>query len=513
MLSLAFLFAACGVARLPAPLHARIDSLVAAGHPDYAKHAAPLAADAEFLRRATLDLNGTVPTTAEVREFLADSDPKKRMRAIDRLLAAPAFARRMAWHFDVTLMERRRDAKVPRAAWEDFLRASFAANTPYDEFVRGILSADGSDPKTRPAAKFLLDRDLEPNVVTRDLSRVFLGRNIQCAQCHDHPIIDDYKQADYYGILAFTNRSFLFPNATAPTAVIAEKGEGDATFVSVFDKDKKQGTALPKVPGGKAVMEPKFEKGKEYKVPPAKDVKPVPAFSRREQLAANITTNPAFARTAANRLWAMMHGRGLVNPIDLDHEGNPPSHPELLDLLAKELKEHRFDVKWFVREIALSKSYQLSSETPAGIPEGQEDRYLAAQLKPLSPEQLASAAAQATGGTDGALLPKFRALFGAQPGQPEDFAASLDQTLFLKFNPQVRTMLAPQKGNLAERLTKLTEPGAFADELFVSVFSRPPTDDEKKDVAAALAAAKDRNAVVGDLIWALLASAEFRFNH
>lgn len=510
MFSLALTIAACGVTP---PLHARIDSLIAAGHPDYAKHAAPLATDAEFLRRVFLDLNGTLPAPAEVREFLVDRDPKKREKVIDKLLAAPGFARRMAHHFDVTLMERRRDAKVPRAAWESFLQSAFAANTPYDELVRTMLAADGSDPKTRPAAKFLLDRDLEPNVVTRDLSRVFLGRNIQCAQCHDHPIIDDYKQADYYGILAFVNRSFLFPNAAAPTAVIAEKGEGDATFVSVFDKDKKQGTAVPKVPGGKAVTEPKFEKGKEYKVPPAKDVKPVPAFSRREQLAANITANPAFARTAANRLWAMMMGRGMVNPIDLDHEGNPPSHPELLDLLAKELTAHKFDVKWFVRQVALSKTYQRSSETPAGIPEGQEDRYLAAQLKPLSPEQLASAAGTATGVADAALLPRFRSLFGAQPGQPDDFAASLDQTLFLKFNAQVRALLAPRKGNLAERLSKLTEPGAFADELFVSVFSRPPTDDESKDIAAALAAAKDRNAVVGELIWALLASAEFRFNH
>jgi hypothetical protein len=351
------------------------------------------------------------------------------------------------------------------------------------------------------------------NLVTRDISRVFLGRNIQCAQCHDHPIVDDYKQADYYGILAFVNRSFLFPNATVPTAVIAEKGEGDATFVSVFDKDKKQGTAVPKVPGGKAVMEPKFEKGKEYKVPPAKDVKPVPAFSRRAQLAANVTANPAFARTAANRLWAMMMGRGLVNPIDLDHTDNPASHPELLALLGKEFEAHKFDVKWLVREIALSKTYQLNSETPAGLPEGQEDRYLVAQLKPLSPEQLASAAAQATGGTDAALLPKFRAIFGAQPGQPEDFSASLDQTLFLKYGPQVRALLAPRAGNLADRLSKLTEPGAFAEELFVSVFSRPPTDDERKDITAALAAAKDRSAAVGELIWALLASAEFRFNH
>ena len=108
-------------------LHARIDALIAAGHPDYAKHAAPVASDAEFLRRVYLDLNGTIPTAAEAKAFLADADPKKREKLIDKLLTAPGYARRMAQHFDVVLMERRPDAKVPRAAWEDYLRKSFAA--------------------------------------------------------------------------------------------------------------------------------------------------------------------------------------------------------------------------------------------------------------------------------------------------------------------------------------------------------------------------------------------------
>src|SRR5207244_2682163 len=158
---------------------------------------------------------------------------------IDTLLASPGYARRMAWHFDVMLMERRPDAKVPRAAWEEYLRSAFAENKPYDALVREMLSNDGAEPKTRAAAKFVLDRDGEPHVVTKDIGRVFLGRNMQCAQCHDHPTVDDYKQADYYGIQAYLNRSFLFPNPQAPAAVIAEKAEGDVNFTSVFDKTKK----------------------------------------------------------------------------------------------------------------------------------------------------------------------------------------------------------------------------------------------------------------------------------
>jgi hypothetical protein len=540
------------------PLHERIDQLVAAGHPDYAKQSAPLAPDAEFLRRAYLDLTGTIPTAADARAFLADRSPDKRTKLVDRLLASPGYARRMAQHFDVVFMERRRDEKVPRAVWEEYLRASFAANMPYDQLAREILSADGVDPKDRGPAKFYLDRDLEPTLVTRDVGRVFLGRNMQCAQCHDHPQIDDYKQVHFHGILAFLNRSYLFPNATDPNAVVAEKAEpGDVTFVSVFDKTKKQKSTGPKLPDGKPVAEPKIAKGQEYKVAPAKNVRPVPKFSRREMLARLIAApdNAAFARTAANRLWALMLGRGLVHPLDLDHSGNPPSHPELLDLLAEEFVAHKYDVRWLLREIALSKTYQRSSEIPAGLTEVPEDRYLVAALKPLSPEQLAFAVLQATGQTDaerqgrkdpadvvfdaklppravpaiadlvrdGAevaldarLAPKaapFRGTFGGPPGEPEDpGSATLDQALFLKHGGAVRGLIAPRAGNLTYRLGKLSDPRAAADELFLGVLSRLPTDEERADVAAALQGG-DRPAALAEVVWALIASAEFRFNH
>lgn len=523
------------LAQAEEPLHTRIDSLIAAGHPDYAKQAAPLADNAEFLRRVYLDLNGIIPTAAEVREFLADTDPGNREKVIDRLLASPGYARRMTQYFDVVLMERRRDSKVPRAAWEEYLRATFAENRPYDVFVRELLSTDGADPKTRPAAKFFLDRDLEPNLVTRDLGRVFLGRNMQCAQCHDHPLVLDYKQSDYFGVLAFLNRSFLFPNAQAATAVIAEKADGEVTFVSVFDKSKKQGSTPPRMPGMKPLDEPVVVKGKDYKVAPAANVKPVPVYSRRERLANAVTAveNTAFARTAVNRLWAMMLGRGLVNPVDLDHPANPPSHPELLDLLTKEFAAHRFDVKWLLREIALSKTYQRSSAVPAGLPEVPEDRYLVAVLKPLSAEQLAYAVFQATGTTDAErlalgknatdatldarLAPRvapFRNVFGGQPGAPDTgTTTTLDQTLFLKHGPVVRGLIAPRAGNLTDRLVKLTDPDATADELFQSVLSRRPTDEERQDVTALLKASPARPAAVAELVWALVASAEFRFNH
>src|SRR5262245_50353359 len=137
------------------PLSPRIDALIAAAYEDYAKKAAPVADDAEFVRRVYLDLTGTIPTAAETRAFLDDRTPEKRAKLIDKLLDGPGFVRRMVWFWDVTLMERRADVKVPRAAWEDYLRGAVAENRPYDAFVRELLSGDGADPKSRPAAKFL----------------------------------------------------------------------------------------------------------------------------------------------------------------------------------------------------------------------------------------------------------------------------------------------------------------------------------------------------------------------
>ncbi len=526
-------FPVCAFAQQP--LHARIDKHVASGVPDFKKKAAPAANDEEFLRRVYLDLNGTTPTVAELNEFLADSAKDKRAKLIDKLLASPGYARRMAWHFDVMLMERRADVKVPRAAWEAYLQTVFAENRPYDAFVRELLSNDGNDAKTRPAAKFMLDRDLEPHLVTKDIGRVFLGRNMQCAQCHDHPTVEGYKQADYYGIQAYLNRSFLFPNAQVPVAVIAEKAEGDVNFMSVFDKNKKQNTTAPKMPGGKVVEEPKAEKGKEYKVAPAPNVKPVPTYSRRALLADAVTSadNPAFARNAVNRVWALMNGRGIVHPVDWDHEKNPPSHPELLDELTTEFVKHKYDLKWLVREIALSDTYQRSSEAPDGLDDASGDRYLVAALKPLTPEQFAYALMQATGHTDaertalGAkgtevqldarLAPRlgpFRNILGGKSGDAgENFSATLDQTLFLKYGTAVRGLLPPRAGNLTDRLSKITNPDAVADELFAAVLSRRPTADERKDVADALKGAKDKQTTINELVWALVASAEFRFNH
>lgn len=512
-------------AKQEAPLHERIDALIAAGHKDYAKQAAPLADDAEFLRRVCLDFRGSIPTADELREFLADKSQDKREKKIDALLAAPSYGRRMADYFDATFMERRKDTRVTRGDWEKYLRAAFARNRGYNALVREILSADGADPDNRAPAKFMLDRDADPNLITKDIGRLFLGRNLQCAQCHDHPSVEGYKQDHYYGIYAFVGRSYLFPRPTDPTAVIADKADGEATFMSVFDKTKSQKVTTPHMPGAKPIEEPKVEKGKEFLVPSkGMKVRPVPAYSRRARLAETLTNDRAFSRTSANRFWAFLFGRGIIDPLDMDHEDNLPSHPELLNLLTDEFAAHNFNVKWLLREFALSKTYQRSSVVPNGLSDVPADRYLVGGLKPLTPEQLAYSVAVATdqvnldakGGESkmGDKVSQFRTVFAAAPGEPEEGnAPTLGQSLFLKFGTLLRDLTATKSGNLTEKLAKEEDNAKLASELFMSVLSRPPMDEEVAEVAAGLKGANDRPAAVAELVWALITSGEFRFNH
>lgn len=516
------------------PLHQRIDQLIPA-KPDFSKSIAAPASDAEFLRRIALDLTGVIPSAAEARAFLADTAPDRRQKLIDRLLQGDGYVRHMQTTFDVLLMDRRPDKHVKRPEWLEFLRGSFADNKPYDQFVAEMLSADGSDPKKRAPARFFLDRDGEANQITKDVSRLFLGMNLQCCQCHDHPLIDAYKQDHYYGILAFLNRSFVYADKGAKISIYAEKGEGDVTFQSVFVKVTKN--TGPRLPDGPALTEPKFDKGQEYVVPYKPGEKPQPKHSRRAQLAKELTGpgNQRFARAAANRFWSFYLGRGIINPVDLDHEGNPPSHPELLQVLAADFAARKFDIKGFTREIVLSQTYQRSSEAPKEIKEIDPAAFAVAPLRPLTPEQFAWSLMQATGmidaqrkaepkATEQAIFAKlagnvqtFVNLFGSPSGEPFDptaFETTLDQTLFLNNGNLLRDWLAPRPGNLTGRLAELKEPAAIADELYLSVLTRMPSADERKEVADFLTQrGADRPAALQDLAWALLASAEFRFNH
>ncbi|HUE72953.1 MAG TPA: DUF1553 domain-containing protein, partial [Pirellulaceae bacterium] len=362
----------------------------------------------------------------------------------------------------------------------------------------------------------------------RDVGRLFLGIDVQCAQCHDHLFVDEYKQEFYHGLFAYVGNLQLVSGKPFPA--IAEKPlTKKVDFLSVFVQEPK--SVGPKLPGRSETEIPVFAKGEEFeKKPDPKTKEPgVPKFSTLKLLASELPAadNGLFKKNIANRLWWLLMGRGQVEPLDLHHVANPASHPELLDLLANELAAHQFDMKWLLKEIALSRSYQrASAAAEASAAELPPQTYIAALEKPLSAEQLLAAMLQATG--DGQplalnfddektkeLVTKFEKAFANPAREPEiGFAPSVKAALFVLNDATVLSWLKPSGGNLAERLVKQSDAAALADELYVSVLSRPPTDDEKKDVADYLAKRADqREKAVGNLIWSLLASNEFGINH
>lgn len=525
------------------PLTVQIDRLVAAKLPDYDKVAAPVSSDLEFLRRIYVDLTGSVPSSKQAREFLADQAPDKRAKLIDQLLASPEFPRQLARVLDVMLMQRRPAQHVAQAEWKAFLHKACVENRPWPEIVAEILSADGIEAQTRPASRFYLDRGGEVNLITRDIGRIFMGVNLECAQCHNHPHVEDWKQSHYYGISAFLVRSSLFNEGGKQ--VLQEDAVGEVKFESVFEiRDKiSKGpkTTLPRVFDGAMMEEPKFDFGQEYARAPAKNVRPIPNYSRRAQLAEAIVspTNRQFRRTIANRLWATVMGRGLIHPLEYDHSENPPSHPELMNLLAENIAARNYDMRGFLRDLLLTKTYQRSSQrTPEqqATPAPGDETFAVAMLRPLMAEQLAWSLMQATGVAENyrtnlgknlteeklyaqlqGVEQQYVNLFGGEAGKPaKDFEASVEQTLYLSNDAGLNNWLPPAGVNLCQRLVALpaTDFKAISDELYLSCLTRLPTDEEVQEVTAYLADRADtRPAAYQELIWALITSAEFRFNH
>jgi hypothetical protein len=367
-----------------------------------------------------------------------------------------------------------------------------------------------------------------------------MGIDVQCAQCHDHLFVDDYKQEYYQGLFAFVGHLSLRTDVKFPA--VAEKTMAKKVdFVSVFVQQPK--SIGPKLPEMDEVAIPVFAKGEEFEIKPDPKKK-IPGklkFSTLPILAEQLPTadNQLFTRNIANRLWWLMMGRGLVHPLDLQHTGNPPSHPELLDLLGKELAAHQFDMRWLLRELALSRTYQRSSrfvDSTTLVDEIPPESYRLALEKPLLAEQMLVSVAVATEmkiagltldpkpGTEmpasvrKSLEPvtkKFAAAFANPPRDPEvDHHPALRGALFLMNDDTVMRWLEPKEGNLTDRLAKLDDNDKTAEELYLSILSRRPTDAERQEVADYLSKNTDRRPVaIRQLAWALLASNEFSVNH
>jgi hypothetical protein len=483
------------------------------------------ATDAEFLRRVYLDLIGTIPNYEETVAFLDSKDPNKRAQLIDRLLADPRFSQHQADVWDLLLFGRNPPGfdTQKRDGFQIWLRGRFEKNVPYDVWARELLKAEGNS-GDGPALFYAQYRNA-PEDATESISQTFLGVQLHCARCHDHPY-ENWTQRDFYGMAAFLARLEVVQvgrKGNDAVYAIGERNSGDVLFT---------GPAKDAVPGKKGEpVKPKFLHGDALKEPPApaKETKfvpnqmpPKPEFSRKDQLADWMTRadNPYFARAVANRVWAQYMGRGVVHPVDNLSPTKKPTHPALLDALTKGLVDHKFDLKWYIRELVNSRTYQLSA---AGNGDPLPEWFEHARCRPLSAEELADSWRVASGYTAtekpeaAGKGDRFRPLQGAYVirffGSPNtgtgEFQGGLHEHLYLNNGP-LEQMIGGVKGGLAEFVGDKTKPiDARVDRLFLCALNRRPTDKERAKFAAFL---KDGGSAT-DAVWVLLTCSEFRFNH
>lgn len=489
---------------------------------------APPCTDEAFVRRVYLDLIGRIPSLAEAKAFLDDKAANKRTLLVDKLLASPEHPKRLRDLFHAMLMERRGE----NAEWEKFLDGSFAANKPWDQLVREILDPDSENEATRGAAYFHTRRlekvgqqETDYPGLTRDVGRLFLGVDLQCAQCHNHLFIDSYKQRDFQGLFTVYTNAFIRTDTKFP-AIGQKLMSAKIEFMSVFEKIPL--TTGPRVPFGTEVEIPVLAKGEEYLEPPdrKRNFLGKPKFNPMKAIAENVASsdNASFVANFVNRVWFVLMGRGLVMPLDQQHEANRPSHPELLTRLATEATGHKFDIKALMREIVLSDAYQRSSVLSGLTEPPAPESYRVANEKRLSAEQLLQSVLVATGpieypglavaGND-KLKAAFVKAFANSPAEPEvEFAPSLKSALFVLNDAQVLALLEPKDGHLVSRLIALDDPAAIANEMYLSILTRRPTEEERQAVASFLADRKERRpAALTNMVWALLASTEFCLNH
>jgi hypothetical protein len=463
--------------------------------------------DAEFLRRVYLDVIGTLPTAAEARLFLADRRPDRRARLVEELLRRPEFADYWALKWaDLLRVDRQALGHKYAYTYYEWFRDSFARNRPLDEMARQLLTAEGPLAESGPASFYKVVK--KPGDMASTLSQVFLGVRIACAQCHHHPF-DRWSQTDYYGMAAFFAPVSLRPSA---------RGEEVLASGDPVTKDPRTGQVV-------------VAHGLGMPMPPAN-----PHGDRRVILAKWLTApaNPYFARNLANRAWAHFLGRGLVEPVDDVRATNPPSNPELLDALARYLVKEKFDFRQLVRLITASQVYQLSSR-PNATNAKDEQNYSRSLFRRLDAEVLLDMVSQTTGVPErfSGVPPGRRAIqlwdskvphyFLKLFGRPVRISAcecersaepSVSQVLHLLNSPAIEAKLSHEQGTVARLVRAKADDGGLVEELYLTFFSRPPTESERRQAVAYLHRHHDRRRQAAeDLAWGMLNSLEFLFNH
>jgi hypothetical protein len=492
---------------------------------------APDADQATLVRRLTLDLAGRIPTAAESRAYVESTDPAKRAQLVDRLIASPGFALHQVAELDAMLMAGN------RGTLRDYLVRAVGENRSWDRLFRELLLPERTDQEKSAASQYLRTRVMDLDRLTAEVSSTFFGVNISCAQCHDHPLVKDWKQDHFYGMKAFLNRTYA--TGRGNNAVLAERGQGSLRYKTTEGVERQ---AKLMFLTGRTVEEPaasrelskeerKAEKERLQRAQKEKAPAPPPKFSARAKLV-EIALEPGdrdfFARAIVNRLWHRLFGRGLVMPLDQMHSANPPSHPELLEWLARDTIEHGYDLRRLIRGLVLSRAYSRSSRWD-GDESPRPSLFAVAVLRPLSPAQLARSLRLAT--ADPASLPagldapktekRIEALeTGAGPIEKALGASSgegqigVAEALLFSNGKTVAQDLLSESTGLVRRLRETADPELQIELAVRNVLSRPPDDEDRRILGAYLANRTDRpEDGCRQLLWALLTCAEFRFNH
>jgi Protein of unknown function (DUF1553)/Protein of unknown function (DUF1549) len=474
-----------------------------------------LCSDADFVRRATLDICGVLPTADEVRAFLADTRADKRAKLVDALLERPEYADfwTLKWS-DVMRSSRKNIQQKGTFAFQRWLRDHFAKDDGFDVVTRELLTASGSTFSNPPANYYRIARD--PQNLAETTAQLFLGFRMQCAKCHNHPF-ERWTQDDYYSLSAFFARVHQKkdvrepgPKPNGPGAeIIYASRNGEVT------QPRTGKTMAPKFPGG--------------------GLAPVAARDRREALAEWMTSpeNAFFARSTVNRIWYHLNGRGIVDPVDDFRDSNPSANDELLDALAKDFAANHFRFKHLIRVIATSRSYQLS----AGTNELNKDdsKYFSHAVTKLLPaEPLLDALCTALdvpekfagmpAGTRAVQLPdgEFNHPFLKTFGQParelaceceRESDSNLAQALQLINGPTVNEKLRAPNNRIGRLIDKKVADSEMLHDLYLTTLSRQPTPEDVEISLKYVRKATDRRKAWEDVQWALINSKEFLFRH
>jgi len=463
----------------------------------------PLTSDEEFLRRVYLDLTGVIPTSEKARTFLDSKEPQKRAKLIDELLASPNFGRHLADMWQAKLLPRDSNNRfVLREPFVKWLEAEFNKNTPWNAFVGNLVSATGTVEENPAVTYFLANRSVDK--ITDGVSQSFLGVQLQCAQCHNHPFTD-WKQTEYWGMAEF------FSKVKPENPKNANKG-GDNTKIGVTEGNLRTKTK-DFFPEAAKTVPAKFLGGLEPKLDATQPYRPTLTKWMTDE------RNPYFSKAIVNRTWAQLFGTGFINPIDDMHDGNLASHPELLETLARTFNGNGFDLKNLYRAICNSQTYQRTSKPFNG--NQTDDQYFSHMaVKVLSPEQLYDSLATITGAEKGGPKPKgenpkrgpvgpreqFVQFFlgGAETSNATEYEAGIPQALRLMNSRVVNNP------NLIRQFAAASDkPEVVFEKIYLAALSRKPTETEVKRLNAYVEKAATKAEAYADILWVVMNSSEF----